>query len=189
MEHHSLSLDIPQTLNPYILRIDDTSKYAIDLPVDCPTLLVTAPGFNYSSENFPIVEELEGGEKRPFRAILTGKNLGLQKPTDNSLCRLPDGIYAIRYSVSPNEQVYVEYNHLRVTNLMNRYNQVLCSINLTDSEPTAEKEKKLKELWWIDIYIKAAISKVEICHEASKGMDLYRYAEKKLAKFTCRKCI
>ena len=189
MEQHRLSLEIPETLNPYILRIDDTSVYSTDIPVDCPTLLVTAPGFNYSSENFPIVQELDGGIKVPYRAILTGKELGLQRAEDNQLCILPDGVYAIRYSVSPNDQVYVEYNHLRVTNLRNKYDKMLCAMDLTDREPSVEKEKKLKQLWWIDVMIKAAVAKVEVCHEADKGMDLYNYAKLLLAKLGCGMCV
>ena len=188
MEHHSLSLDIPVTLNPYILRIDDTSIYCSTIPVTCPNLLVTAPGYNWSAEIIPSIDYQQDGSWRPFREILTGRDLKLMREDANSYCELPDGIYAIKYSVSPNDLVYVEYNHLRTTKIRNKYNEILCSMDLTDREPTQEKEKKLKMLWWIDTYITAAVSAAEVCHDADKAMELYNYAYKLLGKLSCNRC-
>ena len=43
---HILSLEVPTVTNCEILSIRDTSQYTDLMPVDCPELLVTVPGFN-----------------------------------------------------------------------------------------------------------------------------------------------
>ena len=43
---HILSLEIPTVANCEIFTIWDTSDYSSVVPVDCPELLVIAPGFN-----------------------------------------------------------------------------------------------------------------------------------------------
>ena len=43
---HILSLEVQPVANCEILSIRDTSQYTDDLAIDCPELLITAPGFN-----------------------------------------------------------------------------------------------------------------------------------------------
>ena len=183
MSQHVLSLEAPDTLNHCILRIEDTSVYSELRTPECPILEVTLPGFNYAVQFGADV--IAPG----FRVNLTACDLDVQ--TDNcgtTFKNLPDGIYVIKYSVAPNDTVYVEYNHLRVTNLMLNYKKILCELDLAACEPTKEIEKKLKDLRLIRDYIEAAKAKVEICHEPKKGMQLYTYAKKLLSKFECRSC-
>ena len=87
--------------------------------------------------------------------------------------------------VSPNEKVYVEYNHLRVTNITNLYYQVLCDLNVNDCEPHSERKDLFNELEYIKLLIDAAISNVEYCGSPNKGMDIYNYAYKRLHKISC----
>ena len=46
-EKHILSLEVPRVANCKIFTIKDTSQYTTLLPVDCPELLITVPGFSY----------------------------------------------------------------------------------------------------------------------------------------------
>ena len=101
---------------------------------------------------------------------------------------LPDGIYIIKYSVSPNDTVYVEYNHLRITSALTTYEKILCDIDVSDCSPTSKVAKQLEDLRQIKMYLEAAKAKVETCHEPKKGMTLYNYAVKQLSKFTCSSC-
>ena len=48
MANHKLSLEVPTVMNSCIISIMDTSVYADIVPVTCPTLNVTVPGFTYS---------------------------------------------------------------------------------------------------------------------------------------------
>lgn len=180
---HLLSLEVPDTLNRQILRIQDTSVYGANMPVDCKLLEITLPGFSYSVQIGDV--DLTQG----FSLNLTACDLEIQ--TENcgtSYLNLPDGIYVIRYSVSPNEYVYVEYNHLRITNLLNCYQRVLCDIDIGVCEPEADKAKKLETLRKIKMYIEAAKVKAEVCHEPIKAMELYTYTKKLLGKFECTSC-
>ena len=101
---------------------------------------------------------------------------------------LPDGIYVIKYSVSPNDQVFVEYNHMRLTKALTLYNQAYCDLDMGACDPDSVLAKKLKDLRKIKSYLDAAKAKVEICHEPRKGMELYKYALKMLGKFECNSC-
>jgi hypothetical protein len=176
-EKHILSLEVPLNTNCGLMTIADTSVYTNNLPVDCPELLITPPGFNS-----PILFQLQKG----FSINITACNLNLQlADCGNSLGSIPDGVYILRYSVSPNEKVYVEYNHLRVTNITNLYYQVLCDLNVNDCEPHSERKDLFNELEYIKLLIDAAISNVEYCGSPSKGMDIYNYAYKRLHKISC----
>lgn len=183
MAHHVLSLEAPETLNDCRLRIIDTSVYNPDSPVKCPILSVTLPGFNYS------VQFNEADIAPGFSLNLTACDLEVQTLNCGSqFDSLPDGIYVIRYSVSPNEHVYVEYNHLRRTKALNKYQSVLCDLDVAACAPDSETENKLKELNLIRMYLDTAKAAVEICHEPKRGMEIYKYAMKLLDKFTCKTC-
>jgi hypothetical protein len=181
MANHVLSLEVPDVMNTCIIKIFDTSVYATGMPVVCPILNVTVPGFNYSSE----ISVTPG-----FSLTLTACDLGLQSTgCDTSVySNLPDGIYIIKYSVSPNEFVYVEYNHMRITQALNKYYNILCQLDVSDCDPSAIVEEKLKKLRKIKMYLEAAKAKVEFCHEPEKGMRIYKYAVKLLNKMDCINC-
>ena len=180
MANHILSLEVPTVFNTCILSILDTSVYSTLIPVTCPTLNVTVPGFNYSTQ----LTIVPGAN-----TILTACDLQLQTQNCNvTLSDLPDGIYVIKYSVSPNDQVFVEYNHLRISKALNIYNNILCKLDLAACEPSASIQKKLEILKTAKMYLDAAKAKVEFCHEPNHGMSLYNYALKIMKKLDCKNC-
>lgn len=180
MANHVLSLEVPTVMNTCILSINDASIYASNVPITCPTLNVTVPGYSYSIQ-LDVVEN--------FSAILTACDLQIQViGCGEQYGELPDGIYIIKYSVSPNDLVYVEYNHLRITKALNRYNVALCNLDLAACEPPAKVQERLEKLRMIRMYLDAAKAKVEFCLEPQKGMTLYNYAIKLLNKFDCKTC-
>ena len=188
MANHVLSLEVPFVMNSCILKIFDTSVYTVSplLPVTCPTLNITVPGFSYSNQ-------IEGAVMTDFvtsgHITLTACDLQLQTTQcGTQYVDLPDGIYIIKYSVSPNDQVFVEYNYMRITQAMNKYYNVLCDVDAAACEPPLKVKQRLEELRLIRMYLDAAVSKVETCHEPQKGMSLYNYAMKLLNKMTCTHC-
>jgi hypothetical protein len=182
MAKHTLSLEIPDTLNDCILRVIDTSLYADKPPVDCPYLDVQGPGFSCA-----VRLDVEPGF---CNLNLTACDLELQTENCGTIFNtLPDGVYVIRYSIAPNEYVFVEYNHLRTTEALNKLNEVLCALDVSNCDPLPEVKEKLKELRLIEMLLKAAKAKVEYCHNPSQGMDLYDYAKKRLDKLACTVCI
>lgn len=180
LHQHQLSLDIPHTNNPRIFRIFDTSVYTDRIVTKCGTLQITPPGFNIPV-NIDVIPQ--------FNLVLTACQLGIQTANcTNTSEVLPDGIYIIRYSVSPNDNVYVEYYHLRVTQFINRYNQMLANLEIAACEPEADVKEKLNKLMLIKGFIDAAKVKVEEIHELKEGMDLLMYAQKMLMKLDGMKC-
>jgi hypothetical protein len=180
MANHVLSLEVPTTMNSCILPINDTSVYSNIVPITCETLNVTVPGFTYSNQ----IDVTSG-----FSYILTACDLQLQTTgCGEQYAELPDGIYIIKYSVSPNDVVYVEYNHLRITKALIRYNKALCNLDLAACDPPVKVKEKLEKLRMVRMYLDAAKAKVEFCHEPQKGMTLYNYAIKLLNKLDCINC-
>ena len=183
MAQNVLSLEAPDTLNKCILRVVDTSVYnPLSSPV-CHLLQVTPPGFTYPV-NFTDVDIQLG-----FNLNLTACDLEMQV-TDcgNTYNDLPDGIYILRYSVSPDNLVYVEYNHLRITMALNKVQGVYCNLDLGTCDPPVSVKKKLEEIRYIQQLLLAAKAEVEFCHHPDKGLDLYNYALKLLKKMTCTSC-
>ena len=172
---HQLSLEVPETNNCSVLRIFDTSIYSDLLDITCGTLQITSPGFNQpvSIEVLP-----------HFNLILNGCTLGIQTTNCGSVSqRIPDGIYTIKYSVSPNSEVYVEYYYLRVCQTLNKYFNELCRLELAACDPQPDVKADLDELRLIKSFIDAAKVKVEICNNPQEGMDLLLYAQKRLQKY------
>jgi hypothetical protein len=172
---HQLSLELPDTNNIKVLRLFDTSLYAEDLAIDCGTLRITSPGFN-----LPVAIEILKG----FNIVLNACSLGLQRTNCQDASQpIPDGIYVINYSVAPNTSVFVEYNHLRTTQTINKYFNLLCDLEMSGCEPGADVKEKLEELRLIKSFIDAAKAKVEYGHEPQAGMELLIYAQKRLNKY------
>lgn len=170
------------TRNDCILCISDTSIYDQScLKIECPYLDVLVPGYKCAVR----IEVTPGF----CNLCLTACDLELQiENCGKTFNSLPDGVYAIKYSVSPNEHVFVEYNYLRITEALNEINKTYCNLNLSGGEPLETEKIKLNKLRYIETLIKAAKAKVEYCHSPKEGMDLYNFALKKLKKLTCSNC-
>lgn len=153
------------------------------MTITCPLLQITLPGFQ-EPVNFTNPEIAPG-----FGLNLTACDFGTQTSNcGTSYAALSDGIYIIRYSVAPNDIVYVEYNHLRITCALNRVRAIYCDLDLGTCDPPSTIKDKLEKLRLIESYLKAAKAHVEFCHQPAKGMELFTYAVKLLDKFTCTSC-
>lgn len=173
---HHLSLEMPDSNNPCVLRVFDTSTYADDMEINCGYLRITSPGYN-----LPVAIEVQPH----FNLVLNGCTLGIQTSGCGETSEvIPDGIYVINYSTSPNTSVFTEYNYLRVTQTYNRYMTLLSELEMSACEPDADIKEKLKELRLIKSFIEAAKAKVEYAHEPEAGMELLVYAKKRLERLS-----
>lgn len=178
MEKHKLALDIPDTLNLCVFRVIDTSIYSSMGPVECTQLHITPPGF---VEPY-LIENLTKG----FSVNLSACDVGLQTTNCGTTANnFADGVYIVRWSVSPNNIVYVEYNILRISKALSKINDLLCCIDIKGCEPDAPLKEKLKEIQLLTTMLKAAKAKVEYCHNPGQGMDIYNYVIKRLDKLAC----
>lgn len=179
MPHHVLSLEIPDILNKCIFRVYDTGIYDPMLPKDCPTLEITPPGFSSPA----VITNLAPN----FTANITACDMGIQTANcSNYNNDLSDGVYIVRWSLAPNATVYVEYNHLRITNALNKYQEALCCIQKNfGCAPSPEILKKVQQAQLIRTYLDAAKAEVEYCHHPKDGMSTYLYAMDQLKKLLC----
>lgn len=181
---HYLSLEIPDVSDERVFIVHDTSIYASDLIVSCATLQITSPGFND-----PVVLGSISGTS--IRTVLNACTLGIiRNGCDETPPKLQDGLYQIHYSLSPNDRVFVAYDHLRISNTKNRIHKLMCSLNVGFCEPSADVKEKLKEIRLIQSLVALAKAKVEDCHYRSEGMEVFRYALKRLKKMEkgCDNC-
>lgn len=170
---HNLALDFPDTGSPYVLRISDLSVYVPALPVECPRLDITIPGF--SSPVYITDIQPEGNWN------LTDSNLGIQSSA-LSQAALPDGIYTIRYSVAPNAKVFVLYYHLRLTNTMNRLESLYCRMRMP---VCSQKDKEaLEDMSLLRAYLAGAKADVERCHNLKRGEMLYYHSLRMLQRLS-----
>jgi hypothetical protein len=183
MAKHVLSLEAPDTLNKCILRIADTSIYNTDVAIKCPLLQVTLPGF---------VLPVNFGEdiiSPGFNVNLTACDLEVQSAGCGTYYNdLPDGIYILKYSVSPSEFVYVEYNHLRITKALLMIQEILCDLDIADCDPPQKVKEMMNKITFIKRILDAAKAKAEFCHEPAKAMQLYNEALSMLKKIGCKSC-
>ncbi len=187
VNEHVLLLDIPATACPQSMRIIDMSVYSSLIPVDCERLDILVPGYSTAAvfSYDDAVDPLDEGFDRVFSAA----DIGVQANFPSSLSDLPDGLYIIQYSVSPNEVKYVKYYHLRTTILLNDYYKELCKLQLAQCEPTAETKQKLADLRFIKSLIDAAKAKAEWCLSTGQAVDMYNYAVKMLNKYKTGCCV
>lgn len=182
MGRHILSLGIPTTCNESVLLIDDISTYDSLLPVTCPNLQITPPGYTVPASIDPLTNN--------FRLVLNSCTLGIS-PAGACSMELPtleDGVWRIRYSVSPNDTVYVEYYYMRTVKAMNRYYSMLCTLNIPCCQPDQETIYILQEMDIIRNFIVSAKATVEGCqHDCAAGINQLRYANFLMSKMSYRR--
>lgn len=176
-----LSLEAPTILNTCVLRLVDTSTYNADIVPVCPQLQISIPGFPNSIFVNNVTTE--------FSLNLSACDLQIQTTSCGSQFNdLPDGIYVIRYSISPNDTVFVTYNHLRQSKALKKIQSIYCDLDLEDCVSNQQKKKQLEEVKLIETYLKASKANVEYCQQSRQGLEIFRKACQMLEKFNCRGC-
>lgn len=181
MGKHILSINVPPLTNEGIFLVDDTSIYDSVLPVGNMNVQITPPGATTPTVITPGI--------RGFRLILNACMLGGApvNSCSDSCPNINDGIYGIRYSVSPNDKVYVTYLYLRIVSAMNRQRTLLYRLNLPCCLPDKEQEYALNCLNIIEDYLISAQTNVNDCGNATDGINQYRYAVELMNKLSTRK--
>ena len=182
---HVLSLEIPDTLDSCAMMVRDMSVYSDILPYECATLQITAPGWITAAK----FENLA----KNFSLVVTACSMGSQTTgCDTTPMTIVDGVYVVRWSVSPNAVVYVEYNHLRITSALKAIQSILCCLDLGTCLPEPKVLSVLRELSEWEMMLKAAKANVEVCHKPSKGMEMYTFALKNIRRIAqicgCNSC-
>ncbi len=176
---HQLNLSIEDDLlDLRFLSVTDLSVYDDRIAVTNLSMIVRVPGADvYNSVNFVKSEKT------------TYTSRSLKYTTGQAPCELPDGLYEFTYSVCPNEQVYINKKHFRVSNLewSIKSEMARTSINLyeefdIDDCGNIKLSKEQNRLITL-LYQLEAIRGAFYNDNYQKAVDIYNYVKKQLDKY------
>ena len=167
-----LNFNIIDTHDFKTLGIVDTSWYNPDITVETPTIEILVPGYSVAASPYFMFQALN---------IYNSNGLGITKAScEEDLVTLPDGLYKVRYSICPNDELYIERFFLRIDKLQCQYTQAFLNLDLKCDTPTsAEKRMKLDE---VEFWMKGAIS-ASNNQNAKDAHDFYQKADKLLTQY------
>lgn len=172
-----LKLDILvlNTFTPKILGIADMSTYPDSPPIQSPTIEITIPGLGMVS--LPFVPN-------DFNVFNSG-TLEITAPGED-LQDLPDGVYTLRYSVTPAYQNYVEKNIIRVDKLQEKFDKAFLTLEMMECDKAIKMQDEVN-LRTIYFLIQGAIAAANNC-AVDESNKLYIQANRLLDNFIKRDC-
>jgi hypothetical protein len=102
---HCLFLFFPDSIDCRVQEVVDISIYDPNLTISEPILNINIPGV--CNCDYQSLIKVKG------RTYITSNTLGLSDTCTTGLLNLPDGVYTFKYSVCPNDEVFVEHKILR----------------------------------------------------------------------------
>lgn len=167
-----LNFDIIDTHDFKTLGIVDTSWYNPDITVESATIEILAPGYVYAVSPFFMPKALN---------VYNSNGVGITKAScEEELKDLPDGIWRVKYSICPNDKLYIEKFFLKTDKLRCKYNQAFLNLDLkSEGEDKSGKKMRLDE---IEFYIQGAIA-ASNDQNAKDAQDFYNKADKLLNKY------
>jgi len=172
-----LKLDILviPTYNTYTLGIADASTYPPAPPVTSPTIEIDVPGFGLVSLPFNIND---------FN-LYTSTSLGITSVGDPQV-PIPDGVYYIKYSVTPAYVNYVQKTIIRVDQLQEKFDSAFMKLDMMECDYAIKMQQKT-DLNSIYYFIQGAIAAANNC-AVDTANKLYNQANRMLNQFINNKC-
>ena len=170
-----LKLDIlvVPTYNTLTLGIADASTYP-STP-SAPTIQITVPGFGIVT--LPFVPN----DFNLFNSTI----LGITGPTDD-LLPIPDGVYYLKYSITPAYINYVDRTIIRVEQLQEKFDAAFMKLDMMECDLAIKTQSKV-ELNIIYFFIQGAIAAANNC-AVDQANKLYNQANKMLNNFIKSDC-
>jgi hypothetical protein len=174
---HLLRLYVKDSqLSPKYLIASDVSEYDALLPINNATLMVQIPGFPT-----PVTVVL------PLRGKVSMSSTTLGLTTGSRLCDLPDGLYTLTHSVSPNDKVYTAVYHYRTAIIeMLLYRKIAdmastMDTHSVDSNGAVELTKSEKTLAKGLLLLEGIKGNIYIDNDVNKAAEQYQELENLLA--------
>ncbi len=172
-----LDLLFPETHDSKRLLIADVSAYPVPFTINNPTIEITPPSFPQVTLAFT-----NGGF-----TVYDSMSLGITcSDVDCQLIELPDGIWYVKYSITPAYQYFVNKSILRVNKLQEKLDRVYLKLDFMQCDDAIKEEDK-EILDTIQLYINGAIAAANNCLD-SLAMKLYNKANKFIDDFINNKC-
>jgi hypothetical protein len=174
----TLKLDILviNTFNTLTLGIADISTYPTNPPnVSAPSIEITIPGFDpvilpFVPEDFNVFNSTSLG--------LTAVGLG-NVP-------LPDGVYFLKYTVTPPYENYVEKSIMRVEQIQEKFDNAFMKLDMMECDSAIRTQAKvqLNSIWYM---IQGSIAAANNC-AIDTANKLYVQANTMLDNFIRNNC-
>lgn len=152
--------------------IADISFYPPGFTIVNPSFEITPPGYSKVTLDF------DPKSANVYRAF----DLGIT--CDEECGDLPDGIYLVKYSISPNSQRYIQQSFVRVDALRKKYYEAFLRADLSCDCSISSQEKYFKQLMQIERLINYIVASANNCDEVT-AWKLYGKANKLLDQFEC----
>lgn len=167
MDQPILDITLMDTYSLKTMGIADISMYPNGYNISNSTIEVTAPGFKKVAIQF-----------NPKSVnIINSNSINLTCSLSyEGLASLPDGIYTLRYSISPNQTNFVEKSFMRIEQLECKYATAFLYLDLDDTSFKETHKGKLKKLDLAKIFMKGSIAAVNECDHLL-GIKLYKKAQ------------
>jgi hypothetical protein len=173
----ALNLDILviPTYNVLTLGVADISTYPVSPIITSPTIEITVPGFGKITLPF-IPNDFN---------VFTSLTLGITS-IGQPLLPLPDGVYYLRYSVTPSYINYVERTIIRVEQLQEKFDNAFMQLDMMECDRAIKTQSKV-DLTSIYFFIQGAIAAANNC-AIIESNKLYNQASKMLNNFMRNGC-
>jgi hypothetical protein len=136
--------------------------------------VIEVPGF------VPVQFNFVAGQVNTYNSY----SLGLSTiNTVDSLIDLPDGLYMLTYSVSPNDQLFETKHYLRTCQIEYKFAQEFArTVNFCDID-----SRFMRDLQRIEVLIEGAKANAKVCNP-QKAVDLYKKANELLQRLNSNCC-
>jgi len=172
MSNNVVKLDIlpVDTHNINTLGLADISFYPVGVSVVNPSIEITPPSFESIT--------------RPFAAkmltIFNSNQLGITCEDGSQLEELPDGIWKLKYTITPANLYFVEKSFIRTEKIQRDWGEAFLSLELGCSRVGNDRRKReLDDAWSL---IQGAIADANECNDIA-AMKKYKLAAVMLKNF------
>jgi hypothetical protein len=175
MSDLKLDILVIPTYNSTTLGVADASTYPTNPPVvSGATIELTVPGFGTFFKPFNVND---------FN-VFTTSNLGISVVGVNQ--PLPDGVYRMKYSVSPAYINFVEKSIMRVEQLQEKFDSAFMKLDMMECDRAIKTQSKV-DLNSIYFFMQGAIAAANNCAEI-EATRLYNQADMMLNNFIKNNC-
>jgi hypothetical protein len=169
----TLDILVIPTYNTLTLGVADASTY--DGTPSAPTMTITVPGFGDVSIPFNIDD---------FN-IYNSTILGITQFGD-PLLPLPDGVYTLKYTITPANEYFVVKNIMRVEQLQEKFDAAFMTLDMMECDLAIKTQQKVN-LTSINFFIQGSIAAANNC-AIDTANKLYNQANKMLNNFMRNGC-
>ena len=160
MAKHSLQFSVLDSTNSSLITINDESSYM--QPPQLPTLYVRFPGF--TEWNSLLITPSKVSSISP-------------KQLKYEAAEFPDGVYEIKYTISPSDKYSVTQYYVRDVKFKKEFYSYLEKIG-------ENQHLSIDNAWEIELYLQASKA-AAFNNKLTQAVTFFKEAQNKLFKLTC----